>query len=196
MKLGRSRGGTLVPALVAFLVLATVGAALAGTGTFGTRPDADATASDAPRSGHRDADHPSGGAGPSGSETDADDPAGDTGADDPAGCADAIRDGETALERAHGLERASDAIVANCERGHAQGLLNALARLQENQERRSEREHGTGPNEHANGNANGPGGEAHPHDTGAKDEDRPDAPGRSAPHANANAHASHSSSTH
>jgi hypothetical protein len=195
MKLGTSRRGTLLPALVAFLVLATIGAALAGTGTFASRPNVDVTVSDPPRTGHRDAGRPGGETGPSSGETGTDDIT-DDGDDVAATCARAIEEGETALERAHGLDRAIEAIVANCARGHTQGLLNALARLQANQDRRAEREHGADPNEHASDGANGPGGKADPKGAEPKDHGgRPEEPGRSAGHASASA-SSHGASSH
>lgn len=191
MKLGTSRRGTLLPALVAFLVLATIGAALAGTGTFASRPDVDVTVSNPPRTGHRDAGRPSGETGPSSGDTGTDGVT-DDGDDAAAACASAIEEGETALERVHGLDRATEAIVANCARGHTQGLLNALARLQANQERQAEREHGADPNE----GANGPGGKADPKGAEPKDHGgRPEEPGRSAGHASASA-TSHGASSH
>ena len=178
-----------MPALVAFMVLATVGVSLAGSGSFATHPNAKVSVSDGPRAGHRDDDGPGGEVGSSVTDAESEDV---TSPDEAAGCEAALEAGDTALEVELGLDRAVQAILENCARGgHVQGLLNALAHLQGNQERQGSTEHGTGPNENANENANGPGGHADPANFEvAPGHGPPDEPGRSSSHANGNA-ASH-----
>ena len=175
----------MVPALVAFMVLATVGVSLAGSGSFATHPNAKVSVSDGPRAGHQDEDGPGGQIGSSVADAG---PGDVTSPDEAAGCEAALEAGDTALEVELGLDRAVQAILENCARGgHVQGLLNALAHLQKNQERQGATEHGTG----RNANENGPGGHADPANfEAAPGHGPPDEPGRSSSHANGNA-ASH-----
>lgn len=131
MKLGPSRGSTVVPALVAALVLLGVSVALAGRPTRGERPEpsdrptppaASATPTVAPtRTRPPDASRDGwtrGRATPS------------AGLEADASCRAALGTGETGLARGRGLARAIARVSENCERNpQAAGLPRALGRL-------------------------------------------------------------------
>ncbi|HSD49282.1 MAG TPA: hypothetical protein VLE71_05560 [Actinomycetota bacterium] len=125
MELGTSKPGTVAPALVAFLVLAG-SAALAATQepTPNASPGRPAvTPVQTGRLGHQGDEAPEESVTP-----DATSPTVDV-----EGCGNAMTDGDTALEHAHGLDRAIQAILERCGRGSTtQGLLNALEHLREN----------------------------------------------------------------
>jgi len=142
MKLGTSRRGTLVPALVAFTVLAG-SVAFASRAERSPAPDpATAVAGiQAGRWGHHGDDGPLG------------DPSTSPSADPSQPCEGALESGSAALGRSHGLERAIQVILDRCGRiPAARGLVNALARLEGNRERQAANEHGDhDPNEHGVG---------------------------------------------
>lgn len=133
MKLGTSQPGTMAPALVALLVLAG-SAALAGTQepvpTASPRAPAVSRVQTG-RLGHQTDEVP---------PVTPNAPAAPTsGSVEPEGCGDAMNEGDAALERAHGLDRAMQAILDSCGRGPAtDGLLNALEHLRENKARHAE----------------------------------------------------------
>lgn len=150
MKLGTSQRGTGVPALVAFMVLAGVGVALAGmpepTGL--PEPTPSVSPSSPGRSGHH-------------GETPEVKPSTSM---DPViveACTAALEAGTGALERQHGLDRAIEVILENCGKSRqATGLLTALGHLETNQARReaNQERHDEGrqdgrSDEHANGSA-------------------------------------------
>lgn len=125
MKLGTSRSGTMAPALVALLVLAGSAALAATQEPTPSAPAPSPTISpfQAGRLGHQGDEAPEEPVTP-----DATSPTVDVQA-----CGDAMTDGDTAIERAHGLDRAIQAILGRCGRGPTtQGLLNALEHLREN----------------------------------------------------------------
>ena len=125
MKLGTSQRGTGVPALVAFMVLAGVGVALAGMPEPAGLPEP--TPSVSPSSPGRSGHH---------GETPGVKPSPST---DPLiveACTTALETGEGALERQHGLDRAIGVILENCGKSpQATGLLTALGHLEANQAR-------------------------------------------------------------
>jgi|GEM_PF-2603157 hypothetical protein len=134
MKLGTSQPGSVAPALVAFLVLAG-SAALAATqgppsGTT-ARPSPEVSHVQAGRLGHQTDEAPEDEERSVRRRTEP--------AVEQAGCDEALADGGAALERAHGLDRAIQAILDRCGRGSAtHGLLNALEHLHENRARHAE----------------------------------------------------------
>jgi hypothetical protein len=140
MKLGSSQRGTGVPALVAFMVLAGVGVALAGMPEPSGPPEPSPSVSPSlpDRSGHH-------------SETPGVKP---STSPDPViaeGCTAALETGTDALERQHGLDRAIEVILENCGKApQATGLLTALWRLEANQGAHGAGQHGGQPNQHAN----------------------------------------------
>lgn len=131
MKLGTSKPGAVAPALVALVVLAG-SAALAAT--------QDPTPLRAPspgpavgrvqtgRLGHRIYEVPEESVTPDAASTSAQE------------CGTALTDGDAALEHAHGLDRAIQAILERCGRGPTtHGLLNALEHLRQNKARHEAR---------------------------------------------------------
>jgi len=142
MKLGTSQRGTLVPALVAFTVLA-------GSVAFASRaerspapdPTTAVTGIQVGRWGHHGDDGPF------------NDPSISPSADPSQRCEGALESGSAAFGRSHGLERAIQVILDRCGRiPAARGLVNALARLAENRERQAANEHGVDDtNEHGAG---------------------------------------------
>ncbi|HEU4356621.1 MAG TPA: hypothetical protein VFT27_13615 [Actinomycetota bacterium] len=125
MKLGTSKPGTVAPALVAFLVLAG-SAALAATQEPAPNHSPRAPAVPHVQTGRL------GRQGVGGLEEpvtpDATSPTTDV-----EDCGNAMTDGDAALDHAHGLDRAIQAILERCGRGPTtQGLLNALEHLREN----------------------------------------------------------------
>jgi hypothetical protein len=140
MKLGTSQRGTGVPALVAFMVLAGVGVALAEMPEpAGPLEPSPSVSPSAPGRSGLHGEIP--GVKPSTST-------------DPAiaeACTAALETGTGALERQHGLDRAIEVIIENCGKSpQATGLLTALGHLEANQARHDAGEHGGQPNEHAN----------------------------------------------
>lgn len=169
MKLGTSQRGTGVPALVAFMVLAGVGVALAGMPEPAglSEPSPSVSPSSPGRSGHH-------------GETPGVKPSASTDPVIAEGCTAALDTGAGALERQHGLDRAIDVIIENCGKSpQATGLLTALghleanqARQEANQERHDAGHQGGQPNEHANDSAT--------HDRGPSDQAAADAHGSGA----------------
>lgn len=148
MKLGSSRRGTGVPALVAFMVLASVGAALAGQAAPSGTPEPSPSVSDV-QPGRSDHQSETPGSRPS--------PSVDPAVTD--ACTGALEAGSEALEQQVGLGRAIEVILENCGKSpQAQGLLTALGRLEANQERQGANPPGGQPNEHANERATHDGG--------------------------------------
>ena len=133
-----------MPALVAFMVLAGVSVSLAGRPdpTPAPEPTASVTIAQPGRWGHRGDEGPGGSDEASLSE--------EWSADAAAACAAALEAGDVALEEQHGLQRAIEVVLANCEKNPAaQGLLNALEHLSAHQERQNASEQGGRPNENA-----------------------------------------------
>lgn len=123
MKLGTSQPGTVAPALVAFLVLAG-SAALAATQEPTSSPSPRAPAVTHGQTGRL------GRQGEGVLEPQTEDVTSPAELED---CGNAMTDGDAALERAHGLDRAIQAILERCGRGPTtQGLLNALEHLRQN----------------------------------------------------------------
>jgi hypothetical protein len=173
MKLGTSRPGTMAPALVAFLVLAG-SAALAATQE--PVPTASPRAPAVPpvqtgRLGHQG----------DGTLEERGEPAADeTPNVDTVGCDAAMVGGDAVLERAHGIDRAIQAILDRCGRGPAtHGLLNALERLRENKAKHAEHgnqgksgEHGKPPGDPGkSGEDHGKSGQDHGKDADQQDQD-------------------------
>ncbi len=135
MKLGTSQGGTLLPALVATMVLAGIGVSVAGQPNHPVAPTVSPSRLASPHASH---------SGEAGHESN-DVSLPDDEASSSAACGDALEVGSAALEDRRGLERAIGVVLANCGRNQAsQGLVNALQHLQENLDRRADAEHGGG----------------------------------------------------
>lgn len=180
MKLGTSQRGTTVPALVAVMVLASVGVSLAGRPerTSHLKPSPSVTHAQPGRSGHQ---------GVAPTETDTS-PSPDPAADVSQACASALDAGNDALAKETGLAHAIEVVSVNCaEEPQAQGLLNALEHLLANQERQAANDHGGRPNEGAN--AAGTDADAIPPGH-AKGTHEPGGKGQDAEHANEHASAS------
>lgn len=125
MKLGTSQPGTVAPALVAFLVLAG-SAALAATQEPAPNPSPRGPTVPHVQTGRlgRQAD---------GALKEPVTPDPTTPTVDVDDCGNAMTDGDAALDRAHGLDRAIQAILERCGQGPTtQGLLNALEHLRQN----------------------------------------------------------------
>ena len=169
-----------MPALVAFMVLAGVSVSLAARSDRAAVPEPIVSSAVSPpgRSGHHGDEGPGGNGEPS--------PSADPPTDVTAACSDSLAVGDAALEREHGLDRAIEVIVANCEKSPAaRGLVNALQHLRANQERQNANVHGGQQNENAS--ASGSTGTPPGHTEGGN---APGGNGQGAEHANEHAAAS------
>ena len=187
MKLGTSQRGTLLPALVATMVLAGIGVSVAGQPNHPAAPAVSPSRTASPHVGHSGESD----AGPDETPS-ADDETSST------ACGDALEVGSAALEDRRGLERAIEVILADCGRNHAsQGLVNALQHLQDNLDRQADAEHGGGnaagvhrtPSPAGEGNGGEPPGqETSSSDTGASSAPASDADPGSRGQGDANGH--------
>jgi hypothetical protein len=170
MKLGTSKSGAVAPALVALAVLAGSAALAATQHPSPVAPRAPVvTHLPTDRFGHQSDEAP-------------EDPVergASTAPIDIEGCGEAITDGDAALERAHGLDRAIQAILDRCGRGPVtHGLLNALEHLRANQAKheahenrgKSGEEHGR-PSEDPGKSGEDPGKSGEDHGTDPKQQD-------------------------
>jgi hypothetical protein len=176
MKLGPSRRGSAVlPTMIALMIMAGVGFALAGQRT-----------SHAPEHAVRDGDRGGGlhggdghGGGPGGSGSSEAPRGTSTGVSE--ACAAAVSTGEGAVEAETGLTHAIDVLLANCGRNpQAQGLVNALQRLRDNQDRHeggAQGNAGGSSADHANGSS-----PAHESDGHGGSQDPATHPGRGEDH--------------